>query len=92
MDFKSGLNVYLGYVNKSTLRVISGFCRSVNEIFVLLEFYCSIEWQYVTDVSRQPIGPIFKGQAFAVQDCLALQNGTNRLSRNVGNKRPLYAA
>jgi hypothetical protein len=48
--------------------------------FVILR---SVEWQFLTDVSEQPIGPIFKGQA--VQE-----NETNILSRKVGNKLPFY--
>jgi hypothetical protein len=36
----------------------------------------------VTDVSEQPIGPIFKGQAVR---CLNLEDGNDKLSRNVGN-------
>jgi hypothetical protein len=38
----------------------------------------------VTDVSGQPIGPIFKGQS--VQEfCLTLENESDRLPRNGGN-------
>jgi hypothetical protein len=36
----------------------------------------------VTDVSGQPLGPIFKDPA--VQDRLTLEDGTDKLSRNVG--------
>ena len=36
-----------------------------------------LEWQFLTDVSGQPIGPIFKGQD--IQD--TLENETNKLSR-----------
>jgi hypothetical protein len=38
----------------------------------------------------QPIGPIFKDQD--VQDFLTLEDGTNKLSRNVGTELPLNAA
>jgi len=39
-----------------------------------------------TDVSGQPIGLIFKGEGVEddLLDCLALEDGTDRLSRNVG--------
>jgi len=47
-----------------------------------------VEWQFPTDVSGQPIGPIFNGQA--VQEEMTLQGGTDRLSRNVGKKVPFY--
>jgi hypothetical protein len=38
----------------------------------------------VTDVSEQPICSILEGHAIFL-DCLALEDGTGRLSRNVGN-------
>ena len=41
-----------------------------------------------TDVSGQPIGPIFKGQVFGH---LTLEGGTDRLSWNVGSY-PTYGA
>jgi hypothetical protein len=42
-----------------------------------------------TDVSGQPICPIFKGQAVHfVLDCLVLKYDTVRLSRNVGKQPP----
>jgi hypothetical protein len=37
-----------------------------------------------TDVSVQPIGPILKGRA-SQEDCLTLENGTDKLFRNVGD-------
>ena len=40
-------------------------------------------WLVVTDVSGQPIGPILNGQSLL--DCLTLEGGTDRLSRNDGN-------
>jgi hypothetical protein len=48
------------------------------------------DWQLITDVSGQPVGLIFKGRAmkwgcFSVrEDCVTLEAGTDRLSRNVG--------
>jgi len=47
------------------LYVISGFSRSVNKLFALLECHTAL-MQLVTYVSGQPIGPIFKGQAVRV--------------------------
>ena len=38
------------------------------------------------DVSKQPFGAIFKIK----QSCLTLENGTDKLLRNVGNKLPIY--
>jgi hypothetical protein len=50
-----------------------------------------------TDVSGQPLGPIFKGQEVQEEnlfflDFLTLEDGTDRLSRNVGKGLPLDAA
>jgi hypothetical protein len=44
----------------------------------------SVDWQLVTDVSGEPIGPIFNDQAVQM-NCLALEDGIYMLSRNVGN-------
>jgi hypothetical protein len=41
------------------------------------------DWWLVTNVLRQPIGPIFKAQVAhekCFSDCLTLDNGTDRLS------------
>jgi len=38
---------------------------------------CNVDWLLVNDVSGQPVGPIFKGQA--------VQDETDRLSRNVSD-------
>jgi len=43
-----------------------------------------------TDVSAQPIGPIFKGQAVK-ESCMTLKDGTDVVSRNVGKKPQFYA-
>jgi hypothetical protein len=37
-----------------------------------------------TDVSGQPICPIFKGQAVQ-EGCFTLEDGTDKLYKNVGN-------
>jgi hypothetical protein len=47
----------------------------------------SAEWWFCTDVSEQPIRPIFKGQ----ENFLTLEDGTDMLSRNVGAELPLDA-
>jgi hypothetical protein len=49
----------------------------------------SLEWYCRTDVSGQPVGPIFKGQTVFLY-CLALEDGTNKMFRNVGTELPLY--
>jgi len=62
------------------------FCRSdVNATCNILGLYAALRVYYSTDVSRQPIGPVFNGQAFR-------RDGTDRLSRNVGTDLPSYAA
>jgi hypothetical protein len=49
-----------------------------------------VDGEYHTDVSGQPIGPIFKGQVvFAFLDYLMLEDGTDRLSRSVGMELPI---
>jgi hypothetical protein len=60
--------------------VISGFRRNVNKV-LSSGMLLSVDWWLVTDVSGQPIGPPFNGQA----DWLILEEGTYRLSRNVCN-------
>jgi hypothetical protein len=44
-----------------------------------------------TDVSAQPIGTIFKGQAVK-ENCMTLKDETDVVSRNVGKKPQFYAA
>ena len=44
----------------------------------------SVHWHLVTDVSEQPVGPIFEGEAVKRMDCLALKVGNHRLPRNFG--------
>jgi hypothetical protein len=43
----------------------------------------NLDWSLVTDVSGHPIVPIFLGQA--VQEEWTVKDGTDRLSRKVGN-------
>jgi hypothetical protein len=72
-------------------------CKSQNSMFVSdkegkhwtvlwSSLFCDVaqRWLVVTNVSGQQIGPIFKGQV----TCLALEDGTNRLSRNVARNIP----
>lgn len=46
----------------------------------------NVWWKIITGVSRQPIVPIFIGQA--ILDFLSLEDGNDRLSRNVGIELP----
>jgi len=50
-------------------------------------FLRSVDWQFVTDVSGQPIGPTIRGEAAFFLECL-----TDRWSRNCGKKPSLYEA
>jgi hypothetical protein len=55
----------------------------------------SVKWQFFTDVTGQPIGPIFKGQEVPEEfffDILTFGNGADRLSKNVGTELLLYTA
>jgi hypothetical protein len=62
----------------------------LNEVFALLGFYVAYIGSFFTDVSGQPIGPILKGQAVQ-EDCFSLEDVTDILSQNVGNKLSIYA-
>jgi hypothetical protein len=50
-----------------------------------------VDWQLVTDTLAQPIGSILKDQSVQEEqkefflDVLTLEDGTDRLYRNVGN-------
>jgi hypothetical protein len=46
----------------------------------------SVDWWLATDVSGQPIAPIFKDQTAEEEflDCLSHEGETDRLPRNVG--------
>ena len=78
--------------------VISGFRRDLNEICALLiHKYCITQRRVVNPYRRFDtiIGSIFKGQEVQVEyqeDFSTLEDGTDRLSRNVGAELPLYAA
>ena len=52
-------------------------------VFLLLPASCHWNLHSVTDVSALPVDPIFKGSA--EQDGLTLEDGTDKLTRNVGN-------
>jgi len=52
-----------------------------------------IGWWVVTDVLGQHINPMFKGKAVQkILDYLTLEDGTNRLSRNISKELILYTA
>ena len=57
----------------------------VNDIFTCFAMLGSVDSWLVTDVWGQPVGPIFL-------DYLTLEDGSDRLPRNVGNCKPIYAA
>jgi hypothetical protein len=61
-----------GYV----LCMISSFCLELHCSWLL----CSEQWQFLTDVLGQPIGPILKFQV----EFLTLEDGTDKLSQKVG--------
>jgi len=52
---------------------------------------CGVDWEFITEVSEQPVGPFFKGQAVPVVSArLTLENGTDKFSQNVGNEQHIY--
>lgn len=66
--------------------MILGFRQSINGVFPLLEVLHSVYQYLVTEVSRQPIIPIFMVQALQEElHCLTLEFGNDWLFRNVGN-------
>jgi len=69
----------------TVLRGNSACRRGVFEVIVLLGF----KWGrlVITDVSGQPISPIFKGQALQEEGCLTLEDGSDEFSRNVAKYR-----
>jgi hypothetical protein len=53
----------------------------------------SVVWLFFTDVSAQRIRPIFKSQEVQeTKNFLTLEDGTDRLCRNVGKQLPHVAA
>jgi hypothetical protein len=67
----------------------SGFHQEVDEKCALLDYYAKIPYRrfgtsdrshFQADISGQPIGPIFQ-----------VEDGTDRLSRNVCKESPLLA-
>jgi hypothetical protein len=82
------LSVCLSYTLKFkafVFRAISDIRRGVNEICALLGCYTANNGSFVTDVCGQPIGLIFFNY-------LTLEDGTDKLPRNVGYKLPFYSA
>jgi len=62
---------------------ISGFRRNIDEICALLGYYAAH-----TGNSSQ----IFRGNISAPSSRVPLEDGADRLSRNVGKELPIYAA
>jgi hypothetical protein len=59
-------------VNSAVMKMrFSHFCDVTQRRFV------------VTDVSRPPVASVFKGQAVQVENCLTLEDGTDRFFRNL---------
>jgi hypothetical protein len=55
-----------------TNKINSGFRRDANEVVRSSGILRSVEWHFCSIVSGQPIGPIFKGQAFQEENRLTL--------------------
>jgi hypothetical protein len=69
---------------------IAGFRRGLVEVFTPLGCWRDIDSKLVTDVSGQHIDPVPYGLAVQ-EDCLTLNGGIDKLSRNVCNQVPTYA-
>jgi hypothetical protein len=77
------------------LLTISVYGVSLTELKSIWDWYKrssailrSVELSFCTDVSGQPIGPIFKGEEDIFLDFLAIRNGIDVLSRNVATELP----
>ena len=79
-DQKAAANDCLSTPYVPVLYVLSGFRLDANEIFAFLG--CYAWWLVLSDSSRQPVGPILKGQA--VQEefffCVTSQERRSRVS------------
>ena len=62
----------------------------MNEIVAVLGLYAAQIGSLTTFRENVPV-PSFKGEASGQAVCLTLEDGTDRLSRNVGNKLPMCA-
>jgi len=67
---------------------ISGFHRGAVEVFVLLVRYDACVFSRLPTLRDNLLVPPSTG----FFDCLTLDNGADRLYRNVGNLLPIYAA
>ena len=47
------------------------------------------DWEFVTDLTGQPVGPIFKGTAVLY---LTLEDRADKSSRSVGHELSIYTA
>jgi hypothetical protein len=64
-------------------REISGFLSEADENWVIVSYYVA---------SNRNFLPIFRCQESKKPKLLTIEDGTDRLSRNVGKKLPLYNA
>ena len=65
--------------------MISGYRRDVDQICALLGYHTAFSGSYVQTFRDNLMGLVFK------EDLLTLEDGTDRLFRNVGTKLPLNA-
>ena len=75
--------------------MIADFRREVDGNWVLLGCYAARSGKFLTGVSGQPVGTIFKGQESkkaVLLGFLTLQDGEDRLFRNDSKELPLLAA
>jgi len=75
------------------LCVISRFCREVEANCALLGYYAASSGNFFTDLSGQPVGPIFKGQeerSFSLQ-CVVLNTATAPCRLQATPSQPLVA-
>ena len=85
-------NITLFSLGKYLICLISGFRREVAENCVLMGYYAASSGNFLPTFRDNISVPSSGGQVLWVKEFLNPEEGTNTLSRNVGNKLPVLAA
>jgi hypothetical protein len=71
---------------------ISGFCREVDEKCVLVGYYAANNGNFLPTLRDSLSAPSSRLKNPTTKEILTFEDGTDRLSCNVGNKLSLIAA
>ena len=91
------LPTYIGMNELGLMLHFSVYCRFNLLCRIMVHYFSGMvngigRW-LVADVLGQHINPMFKGQAVKnVLDYLTLEDGTNKLPRNISKELPLHTA